>query len=134
MIFIVFVFFALTLAKVFFPPDVPEWLRLLQSIAIYPTGYRARPLGGVAMAHFADRNGRKRIFGLTIVLMALPCLAMGISPPTRMWAISRRLCCWCCESVKAPLSAARYRALVHSSPSMPAVGIEAMHRAFSKLG
>jgi predicted MFS family arabinose efflux permease len=78
--FIVFVFFALTLAKVFFPPAMPEWLRLLQSIAIFATGYLARPLGGVAMAHFADRKGRKRIFSLTIMLMAIPCLLIGVMP------------------------------------------------------
>lgn len=78
--FIVFVFFAVTLAKVFFPPEMPEWLRLLQSVAIFATGYLARPLGGIAMAHFADRYGRKRIFSLTILLMALPCLLIGIMP------------------------------------------------------
>jgi MFS family permease len=55
-------------------------LRLLQSAAIFATGYLARPLGGIAMAHFADRHGRKRVVGLTIVLMALPSLAMGIMP------------------------------------------------------
>ena len=26
--FIIFVFFALTLSQLFFPPDMPEWLRL----------------------------------------------------------------------------------------------------------
>lgn len=78
--FIVFVFFSTTLAKVFFPPEMPDWLRLLQSVAIFATGYLARPLGGIAMAHFADRNGRKRTFSLTIFLMAIPCLLMGIMP------------------------------------------------------
>ncbi|WP_322044883.1 MFS transporter [Paraburkholderia sp. J67] len=78
--FIVFVFFALTLSKVFFPLDMPEWLRLLQSVAIFATGYLARPLGGIVMAHFADRHGRKRIFSLTILLMAMPCLLMGLMP------------------------------------------------------
>lgn len=64
--FIIFVFFALTLSQLFFPPEMPEWLRLLQSFGIFVTGYLARPLGGILMAHFADRLGRKKVFSLSI--------------------------------------------------------------------
>ncbi|MEC4240080.1 MFS transporter [Pseudomonas sp. DSV-1] len=78
--FIIFVFFALTLSQLFFPPDMPEWLRLLQSFGIFVTGYLARPLGGILMAHFADHLGRKRVFSLSILMMALPCLLIGIMP------------------------------------------------------
>lgn len=78
--FIIFVFFALTLSQLFFPPDMPEWLRLLQSFGIFVTGYLARPLGGILMAHFADRLGRKRVFSLSILMMALPCLLIGVMP------------------------------------------------------
>ncbi|MCO8313618.1 MFS transporter [Pseudomonas mandelii] len=78
--FIIFVFFALTLSQLFFPPEMPEWLRLLQSFGIFVTGYLARPLGGILMAHFADRVGRKRVFSLSILMMALPCLLIGIMP------------------------------------------------------
>ena len=78
--FIIFVFFALTLSQLFFPPEMPEWLRLLQSFGIFVTGYLARPLGGILMAHFADQVGRKRVFSLSILMMALPCLLIGIMP------------------------------------------------------
>jgi len=78
--FIIFVFFALTLSQLFFPPEMPEWLRLLQSFGIFATGYLARPLGGILMAHFADRMGRKKVFSLSILMMALPCLLIGIMP------------------------------------------------------
>ncbi|KVM99372.1 MFS transporter [Burkholderia stagnalis] len=78
--FIIFFFFAVTLSRVFFPPDMPQWLKLLQSFGIFATGYLARPLGGIWMAHFADRSGRKRVFSLTVLLMALPCFAIGIMP------------------------------------------------------
>ena len=78
--FIIFVFFALTLSQLFFPPEMPEWLRLLQSFGIFATGYLARPLGGILMAHFADRLGRKKVFSLSILMMALPCLLIGIMP------------------------------------------------------
>ncbi len=73
-------FFALTLSQLFFPPEMPEWLRLLQSFGIFVTGYLARPLGGILMAHFADRLGRKKVFSLSILMMALPCLLIGIMP------------------------------------------------------
>ncbi len=78
--FIIFVFFALVLSQLFFPPEMPEWLRLLQSFGIFATGYLARPLGGILMAHYADRLGRKRMFNLSILLMALPSLLIGVMP------------------------------------------------------
>ncbi|UTH72635.1 MFS transporter [Chromobacterium sp. IIBBL 290-4] len=78
--FIIFAFFATTLSKLFFPPAMPEWLRLLQTFGIFATGYLARPLGGILMAHFADILGRKRVFSLTILLMAGPCLLIGLMP------------------------------------------------------
>ncbi|WP_226506631.1 MFS transporter [Pseudomonas sp. MWU16-30317] len=78
--FIIFVFFALTLSQLFFPPEMPQWLRLLQSFGIFVTGYLARPLGGILMAHFADRMGRKKVFSLSILMMALPCLLIGVMP------------------------------------------------------
>ncbi|MGI4983841.1 MAG: MFS transporter [Janthinobacterium lividum] len=81
--FIVFAFFAATLSKVFFPPQTPDWLRLIQTFGIFAAGYLARPLGGIVMAHYADRGGRKKMFGLSILMMALPCLVIGIMPAYR---------------------------------------------------
>ena len=56
--FIIFVFFATTIVALFFPPDIPDWLRQLQTLGIFAAGYLARPIGGVLMAHFGDRIGR----------------------------------------------------------------------------
>lgn len=78
--FIIFVFFAAVIGQLFFPPDIPEWLRQLQTFAIFAAGYLARPLGGILMAHFGDKTGRKKMFSLSILLMALPTLAMGALP------------------------------------------------------
>ncbi|ATA19436.1 putative MFS family arabinose efflux permease [Gibbsiella quercinecans] len=78
--FIIFVFFAAVMGELFFPPDMPEWLRLVQTFGIFAAGYLARPLGGIVMAHFGDRVGRKKMFSLSILLMALPTLAMGLLP------------------------------------------------------
>ncbi|MFZ5605879.1 MAG: MFS transporter [Pseudomonadota bacterium] len=78
--FVVFVFFATTMGALFFPADMPEWMRLVQTFGIFAAGYLARPLGGVLMAHFGDLTGRKRMFLLSILLMALPTLLMGLLP------------------------------------------------------
>ena len=78
--FIIFVFFAATIGQLFFPADIPEWLRQLQTFAIFAAGYLARPLGGLIMAHFGDSRGRKKMFSLSILMMALPTLAMGLMP------------------------------------------------------
>jgi MFS family permease len=78
--FIIFVFFAAVVGKLFFPAEMPEWLRQLQTFGIFAAGYLARPLGGIIMAHFGDLLGRKRMFTLSIFLMAVPTLVMGLLP------------------------------------------------------
>ncbi|KOC88548.1 MFS transporter [Winslowiella iniecta] len=78
--FIIFVFFAAVIGELFFPADIPEWLRQLQTFGIFAAGYLVRPLGGIVMAHFGDKIGRKKMFSLSILLMALPTLAIGMLP------------------------------------------------------
>ena len=78
--FVIFVFFAATMGQLFFPPHMPEWMRLVQTFGIFAAGYLARPLGGVVMAHFGDLSGRKKMFMLSILLMAIPTLLMGLLP------------------------------------------------------
>lgn len=78
--FIIYVFFAVVIGKLFFPPDMPEWLEQLQTFGIFAAGYLARPLGGIILAHFGDKTGRKRMFTLSIFMMALPTLLIGIMP------------------------------------------------------
>lgn len=78
--FVIFVFFTVTIGHLFFPPDMPEWLAQLQTLGIFAAGYLARPLGGIIIAHFGDRLGRKRMFALSVFLMALPTFVIGILP------------------------------------------------------
>ncbi|MEF9977614.1 MAG: MFS transporter [Thermomonas sp.] len=78
--FVIFVFFATTMGALFFPADMPEWLKLVQTFGIFAAGYLARPLGGIVMAHFGDLSGRKRMFMLSILMMAIPTLLMGLLP------------------------------------------------------
>ncbi|NUO71630.1 MAG: MFS transporter [Frateuria sp.] len=78
--FVVFVFFALPLSQLFFPPDSAPWLAQLKVYGIFAAGYLARPLGGIVMAHYGDKLGRKRMFTLSVFLMALPTLGIGLLP------------------------------------------------------
>jgi MFS family permease len=78
--FIIFVFFANTIGQLFFPAEIPEWVRQFQTFGIFAAGYLARPLGGIVMAHAGDLRGRKQIFTLSIFLMALPTLGIGLLP------------------------------------------------------
>ncbi len=81
--FVVFVFFTAVIGRLFFPADMPDWLRQAQTFGLFAVGYLARPLGGVLMAHFGDVSGRKRVFTLSVLLMAIPTLLIGLLPTYR---------------------------------------------------
>ncbi|HKR75201.1 MAG TPA: MFS transporter [Rhodanobacter sp.] len=78
--FVVFVFLTQQLGVLFFPRGTAPWLADIKVYGIFAAGYLARPLGGIVMAHFGDRSGRKRMFTLSVFLMALPTLAIGLLP------------------------------------------------------
>jgi MFS family permease len=78
--FIIFIFFSITISHLFFPTDIPAWLSQVQTFGIFAAGYLIRPFGGIVMAHFGDILGRKRMFTLSILLMALPTLFIGCLP------------------------------------------------------
>jgi MFS family permease len=78
--FIIFVFFAAVIGKLFFPPEMPDWLVTLQTFGIFAAGYLVRPLGGIVLAHFGDLFGRKKVFAFSILLMALSTLGMAAMP------------------------------------------------------
>jgi MFS family permease len=78
--FVIFVFFTSVIGKLFFPADMPEWLRQLQIFGLFAAGYLARPLGGVIIAHVGDLHGRKQMFTLSVLLMAIPTLLIGLLP------------------------------------------------------
>jgi MFS family permease len=82
--FIVAVFFTKLLATVFFPPHTPEWLAQLEVFCIFAAGYLVRPIGGIFFAHFGDRIGRKKMFALSLFLMAFPTLLIGLLPSYAM--------------------------------------------------
>ncbi len=89
--FVIFVFFAKTLSSLFFPADMPAWLSQLQVYGIFASGYVARPIGGVVMAHFGDLLGRKKMFSLSVLMMALPTLFIGLLPDYSSFGIAAPL-------------------------------------------
>ncbi|MCO8044349.1 MFS transporter [Acinetobacter bohemicus] len=78
--FVIYVFYAKLISELFFPSTLSPFWAMLNTYGIFAAGYFFRPLGGVVMAHFGDLIGRKRLFSLSILLMALPTLMIGIMP------------------------------------------------------
>lgn len=78
--FVIYVFYAKVLSELFFPAGLNPFWALLNTYGIFAAGYLFRPLGGIVMAHFGDLFGRKRLFALSIMMMALPTLCLGLMP------------------------------------------------------
>jgi hypothetical protein len=51
--FIIFVFFANPIGQLFFPAEIPDWLRQFQTFGLFAVGYFVRPLSGIIMGIFA---------------------------------------------------------------------------------
>lgn len=77
--FIVYAFAAEILAKLFFPVNDPLW-SLMLAFAAMAISYLVRPLGGIIFSHFGDTRGRKQVFLISIILMAVPTMLIGFLP------------------------------------------------------
>lgn len=77
--FAVYGFFALTLAKLFFPAG-DATVSLLLTVATFGVGFVMRPVGALVLGTLADRRGRKAALSLTILLMALGTAMIGFAP------------------------------------------------------
>src|SRR5215469_1723859 len=71
--FVVFIFFASTISKLFFPSTVPDWNRQLESYATrsWLSSAATRWHCNGALWRYA---GAEKCFALTLLLMALPTL------------------------------------------------------------
>jgi MFS family permease len=86
--FMVFGFFTVVISKLFFPPDLPDAVKMFQAFALYSLGFLLRPVSGALVGHFGDRFGRKKLFIVTVFLMAVPTIgllptyaAIGVAAP-----------------------------------------------------
>lgn len=69
----------LIIAPLFFPGSLPGAGEML-AFATFAVGFLVRPLGGLIIAHFGDRFGRKPALLLTIILMGFATMAIGLLP------------------------------------------------------
>ena len=77
--FLAFIFLAPILAKLFFPPSLAGTAIFFTYLTI-AISYLLRPVGGIILGHLGDKYGRKAVFSLSLLLMALPSLLIGILP------------------------------------------------------
>jgi MFS transporter, MHS family, proline/betaine transporter len=63
--FIVFGFFAVIIARLFFPTE-SQYASLLFATATFGVGFFMRPVGGILLGVYADRRGRKAALLLII--------------------------------------------------------------------
>jgi MHS family proline/betaine transporter-like MFS transporter len=77
--FLVYGFFAVTIAEVFFPAS-NQTASLLITFGTFGLAYVVRPLGAIVVGTYTDRAGRKAGLTLSIGLMMIGTLLMLITP------------------------------------------------------
>lgn len=77
--FTIYSFFAVVIAKNFFPAQSAS-ASLLMSLATFGVGFLMRPVGAVVIGRFADRRGRKAALSLTISLMTVGTAMIAFAP------------------------------------------------------
>ncbi|SIT35945.1 Citrate-proton symporter [Paraburkholderia ribeironis] len=76
---VVYGFFAVTIAKLFFPAG-NDTVSLLLTLGTFGVSFFMRPLGAIVIGAYADRAGRKAALTLSILLMMSGTLIIAISP------------------------------------------------------
>ncbi|MDE1169320.1 MAG: MFS transporter [Pseudomonas sp.] len=77
--FTIYSFFAVVIAKNFFPAQSPV-ASLLMSLTAFGVGFLMRPVGAMVIGRFADRKGRKAALSLTIFMMTLGTALIAFAP------------------------------------------------------
>src|ERR1700733_10150086 len=73
--FLVYGFFAVTIAEVFFPTSNPT-VSLLLTFSAFGLAYIVRPLGAAVIGTYTDRHGRKAGLMLSIALLMVGTVLM----------------------------------------------------------
>jgi MFS transporter, MHS family, proline/betaine transporter len=83
--FIVFGFFTVIIARLFFPSD-SQYASLLLTTATFGVGFFMRPVGGILLGIYADRRGRKAALLMVIALMTVAIAIIAFAPcDDRRW-------------------------------------------------
>lgn len=69
----------LIINKLFFP-QLDAFIGLLAAFATFAVGFFMRPVGGIVIAHFGDKYGRKPALIFTIAIMGVTTVGMGLLP------------------------------------------------------
>ena len=77
--FTVYSFFAVIIAKLFFPTG-NDFTSFMLTVATFGVGFFMRPVGAVVLGIYADRVGRKAALTLTIMMMAIGTAIIGLAP------------------------------------------------------
>ena len=75
--FLVYGFFAVTIAEVFFPANNPT-VSLLVTFGTFGLAYVVRPLGAIIVGSYTDRAGRRAGLTLSIGLMMIGTVLMRV--------------------------------------------------------
>jgi len=84
--FVIFGVFARDIGAAVFPNTSPI-VSLLAAFAAFAAGYLARPLGGIILAHYGDRYGRRQVFLWSVFVMSAATLGMGLVPSYASWGV-----------------------------------------------
>ena len=79
--FVIFGVFARDIGQAVFAPSYDPLVSLIMTFATFTVGYLARPIGGVVLAHYGDRHGRRAVFLWSVFVMSAATLGMGLVPP-----------------------------------------------------
>lgn len=77
--FLIYAFFAGSLAAAFFPGHTPQ-VRLLLTFGTFGVSFLARPVGALILGSYADRKGRTACMTVSIALMTLGSVLMAMMP------------------------------------------------------
>ena len=77
--FMVFGYYAGSIAKVFFPLQ-SSFASLMLAFMTFGAGYLMRPIGAIVLGAYVDKHGRRKGLVLTLSLMAVGTLAIALTP------------------------------------------------------
>jgi MFS family permease len=77
--FYIFGSLAVIMSQLMFPKDQPAWA-LIQTWALFATGFVVRPFGAIVFGRVGDLIGRKYAFLVTLTIMGLSTFVIGLLP------------------------------------------------------
>jgi MHS family citrate/tricarballylate:H+ symporter-like MFS transporter len=77
--FMIFAFFAIPIARTFFPTSQSS-SGLLFSLAVFGLGFFTRPIGAIVIGYYADRVGRRPALMVSFALMGISVVGLAITP------------------------------------------------------